>query len=136
MSTANTIAGSCAATSSVAGVSSPAGFALTQTPPATGVFGIGTVPYIIGGSATSDNAWVGPARAKNDGRTGLAVSAKLDGVSISKACTAVILVGYAGNGSFTLASTSMLPSIVTAGSVNDAIAPGGGNDTRAAGQRS
>ena len=131
--TANTLAGSYTVTASVVGVSSPAGFALTQTLPATGVSVIGTVLYIVGGSTSSDTASVKPAGARNDGSTGLAVSATLNGVSVSKTFTqtftTIIIAGYAGNETFTLASTLTLPATVTAGNGNDAIQLGGGNNT-------
>ena len=53
----------------------------------------------------------------------LAVSATLNGVSVSKsftqAFTAIVLAGYAGNDTFSLASTLTLPATVTAGNGDD-----------------
>ena len=135
--TANTLAGSYTVTASAAGVSTPAIFVLTQTLPATGVSVIGSVLYIVGGSTSSDTASVKPAGTRNDGTTGLTVSATLNKVSSSKTFTqpftAIVFAGYAGNETFTLASTLTLPTTVTAGNGNDAIVLGGGNNTVALG---
>ena len=89
--------------------------------------------YIVGGSTSSDTASVKPAGTKTDGTAGLAVCATLNGVfsskSFTRAFTAIILAGYAGNETFTLASTLMLPATLTAGNGNDTIQLGGGNNT-------
>jgi Ca2+-binding RTX toxin-like protein len=67
----------------------------------------------------------------------VAVSATLNGVSVSKTFTqtftAIVLAGYAGNETFTVASTLTLPATVTAGNGNDTIQLGGGNNTVALG---
>jgi hypothetical protein len=77
---------------------------------APGVTVSGTTLYIVGGNTTSDNASVNPAAgSKPGGTTGLAITAKLNGVSISKSYiqtfTAIVFAGYAGNETLTLAST-------------------------------
>src|SRR5262249_27254032 len=77
---ANAFPGKYPVTASVAGVSTPAKFTLTQALPTTGVSVVGTVLYIVGGSTSSDTASVKPAGTKNDGSTGLAVSATLNKV--------------------------------------------------------
>jgi hypothetical protein len=134
--TANTLAGSYTVTASAAGVSTPAGFALTQTLPATGVSVIGTVLYIVGGN-TSDYASINPAGASNTGATGLSVSATLNGSYTSKTFTqtftAIVIVGSGGNDNFQLASTLTLPTTVTEGNGNNYIKLAGGNDTVALG---
>ncbi len=128
---ANGIAGTYTVTVSVSGVATPASFALTQTLPATGVSVIGTTLYIVGGSTSSDTASVKPAGVRNDGSTGLTVSATLNRVSSSKSFTqpftAIIIAGYAGNETFTLAPTLTLPTTVTAGNGNDVLQLGGGD---------
>ena len=110
---------------------------LTQVVVAPGVSVFGTTLYLVGGSTSSDTVSVSPAGAKNDGSTGLAVSATINGASVSKTFTqpfkAIILAGYAGNETFTLAPTLTLPASVTAGDGNDVIQLGGGNDTVALG---
>ena len=131
--TANTLAGSYTVRAAAAGVSTPASFTLTQSLPATGISVIGTVLYLVGGSTSSDVASVKPAGAKTDGSTGLTVGATLNGVSRSKSFTqtftAIILAGYAGNETFTLAPSLTLPATVTAGNGNDVLKLGGGNNT-------
>jgi hypothetical protein len=106
---------------------------LTQTVLAPGVYVSGTTLYIIGGSTSSDTASVKPAGSKNDGSTGLTVNATLNNVSSSKTFTqtftAIVVAGYAGNETFTLASTLALPTTVTAGNGNDVIQLGAGNST-------
>jgi parallel beta-helix repeat protein len=130
--TANAYPGSYSVTASVTGVMAPASFALTQTLPATGVSVIGTTLFIVGGSTSSDTATINPAGAGNDGTTGLAVNAKINGVSSSKSFTqpftAIIIAGYAGKDSFTLAPSLTLPTTVTAGDGKDTIKLGGGNN--------
>ena len=54
-------------------------------------------------------------------------------MTFTQAFTAIVLAGYAGNQTFTLASTVTLPTTVTAGNGNDVIQLGGGNDTVALG---
>ena len=116
---------------SVSGVATPASFTLTQSLPPTGVSVIGTTLYIVGGSTSSDTAAVKPAGVRNDGSTGLTVSATLNRVSSSKSFTqpftAIIIAGYAGNETFTLAPTLTLPTTVTAGNGNDVLQLGGGD---------
>ena len=106
---------------------------LTQTVLAPGVFVSGTTLYIVGGSTSSDTASVKPAGTKNDGSTGLAVSATLNKVSSSKSFTqpftAIVFAGYAGNETFTLASTLTLPATITAGNGNDVVQLGAGDST-------
>jgi hypothetical protein len=134
---ANGIAGTYTVTASVSGVATPASFALTQTLPATGVSVINGTLYIVGGNTSSDFASVKPAGAKTGGSTGLTVNATLNKVSVSKSftqpLTAIVLAGYAGNETFTLASTLTLPTTVTAGNGNDVIQLGGGSNTVALG---
>src|SRR5262249_15541903 len=106
---------------------------LTQVVVAPGVSVSGTTLYIVGGNTTSDTASVTPLGAKKDGSTGLAITAKLNGVSISKSFTqtftAIVLAGYAGNETFTLASPLPSPTPAPAGNGNDTIQLGGGNNT-------
>src|SRR5262249_18480745 len=110
---------------------------LTQVVVARGVSVYGTTLYLVGGSTTSDTASATPAAARTDGSTGLAVPARLNGASVSRTFTqpftAIVLAGYAGNETFTLAPTLTLPATVTAGSGNDTIQLGGGNNTVALG---
>jgi Ca2+-binding RTX toxin-like protein len=110
---------------------------LSQVVLAPGVYVYGTTHYIVGGSTSSDTALVKPAGAMADGSTGLAVGATLNKVSVSKSFTqtftAIILAGYAGNETFTLAPTLTLPTTVTAGDGNDIILLGGGNNAVALG---
>jgi fibronectin-binding autotransporter adhesin len=104
---------------------------LTQTVLAPGLFVSGTTLYIVGGSTSSDTASVKPAGAKNDGSTGLAISAMLNGVSSSgtftQPFTAIIIAGYAGSDKFTLAPTLTLPATVTAGDGDDTVRLRAGN---------
>jgi hypothetical protein len=110
---------------------------LTQIVLGPGVSVYGTTLYLVGGSTSSDTASVKPAGAKNDGSTGLTVSATLNKVSTSKTFTqtftAIVLAGYGGNETFTLASTLTLPTTVTAANGNDVIQLGGGDNTVALG---
>ena len=110
---------------------------LTQVVLAPGVSVSGTTLYVVGGSTSSDTASVRPAGAKTDGSTGLAVSATLNGVSVSKSFTqtftAIVLAGYAGNDTISLASTLTLPATVTLGNGNDNVTLGNGNNVVMAG---
>jgi hypothetical protein len=100
-----------------------------QTP---GVYVFGTTLYVIGAN-TSDYAAISPAGAKNDGRTGLSVSATLNGVwslqTFTQTFTAIVIVGFGGNDNFQLAGSLNLPTSVTEGNGNNYVLLGGGNDT-------
>src|SRR5262249_41850858 len=115
------------------------GCGMTESLRTSGVSVINGTLYIVGGSTSSDLASVTPAGAKTDGSTGLAVTATLNKVSISKtftqSFTAIVLAGYAGNETFTLAPSLTVPASVTAGNGNDVIQLGGGSNTVAMGDR-
>ena len=110
---------------------------LTQIVLGPGVSVYGTTLYLVGGSTSSDTASVKPAGGKTDGSTGLAISATLNKVSVSKTFTqtftAIVFAGYAGNETFTLASSLTLPATVTTGNGNDTIQLGGGSNIVALG---
>jgi Ca2+-binding RTX toxin-like protein len=102
---------------------------IVQTP---GVYVFGTTLYVIGAN-TSDYAAISPAGAKNDGSTGLSVSATLNGIWSSKTFTqtftAIVIVGFGGNDNFQLTGSLNMPTSVTEGNGNNYVLLAGGDDT-------
>jgi Bacterial Ig-like domain (group 3)/PKD domain/Bacterial pre-peptidase C-terminal domain/RTX calcium-binding nonapeptide repeat (4 copies) len=104
----------------------------TQNISGPGVYVVGSTLYVVG-SANADTAQINAAGGQSGGSTGLQVSAVLNNVPTAttylQAFTAVVITGYDGNDSFSLAAALTVATTVIVGNGSDAIALGGGNST-------
>jgi hypothetical protein len=103
----------------------------------SGIHVVGTQLYIGGGLRTNDQILVTPIGAGNTGRTGVHVTATLNGTHFSESFpqsfTAIQILGYDGNDNIQLASGLTIKTYVNVGNGNDNILAGNGSNIITAG---
>ncbi len=97
-----------------------------------GVAVIGTQLYCVGGNRTNDQVQVNPVGNSNTGSTGVKVQASLNGVNTqttySQSFTTINVFLQGGNENVQLANSLTINAVVTAGSGNDKVQLGNGNN--------